>query len=227
MSKLVFDAIGQHFFETGVDHGVLFRMNEAGTAYEKGVAWNGLSAVTESPEGAEETAVYADNIKYLSLRSPENLKLTIEAFTYPSEFEVCDGSAVLTKGVKIGQQSRRQFAFCYRTKVGNDANPELGYKIHVVYGATAAPTERAHATVNESPENMTMSWEVTTIPVAVSGHTPTAHVVIDSTEISAAALALIEDQLFGSDGTPGTESAVLTPDEIVALVAGQNDSSDE
>lgn len=227
MSKLVFDAIGQHFFETGVDHGVLFRMNEAGTAYEKGVAWNGLSAVTESPEGAEETAVYADNIKYLSLRSPENLKLTIEAFTYPSEFEVCDGSAVLTKGVKIGQQSRRQFAFCYRSKVGNDTNPELGYKIHVVYGATAAPTERAHATVNESPENMTMSWEVTTNPVSVSGHTPTAHVVIDSTEISAAALALIEDHLFGSDGTPGTESAVLTPDEIVALVAGQNDSSDE
>ena len=227
MSKLVFDAIGKHYFETGVDHGVLFRMNEGGTGYEAGVPWNGLTAVTESPEGAEETAIFADNIKYLSLRSAENFKGTIEAFTYPDEFEACDGSVELSRGIKIGQQTRRPFAFSYRTKIGSDLTPELGYKLHIVYGATAAPSERAHATVNESPESMTMSWEITTTPVAVSGYKPTAHIEIDSTKISASALATIEDSLYGSDDTPGTSSTLLTPTEILALISGLNDSSDE
>lgn len=226
MSKLVFDAAGKRFFETGVDHGVLFRLNEGGTAYEAGVPWNGLTAVTESPEGAEETALFADNIKYLSLRSAENFKGTIEAFTYPDEFEVCDGSVVLSPGVKISQQTRRPFAFSYRTNLGNDLSPELGYKLHIVYGATAAPSERAHATVNESPEAMTMSWEITTTPVAVTGYKPTAHIEIDSTKISATALGMIEASLYGTDGTPGTTSTILTPDEILALISGHNDSSD-
>lgn len=226
MSKLVFDAIGRHFYETGVDHGVLFRMNEAGNGYETGVAWNGLSAVSESPEGAEESAIFADNIKYLSLRSAENFKGTIEAYTYPDEFEACDGSAELSKGIKVAQQARRSFAFCYRTKVGTDLNPEFGYKLHIIYGATAAPSERSRATVNDSPEAMTMSWEISTTPVAVTGHKPTSHVEIDSTKISATALGLIEDKLYGTD-SPTADSTLLTPDEIVALVAGHNDSSDE
>jgi len=226
MSKLVFDAIGRHFYETGVDHGVLFRMNEAGNGYETGVAWNGLSAVSESPEGAEESAIFADNIKYLSLRSAENFKGTIEAYTYPDEFEACDGSAELSRGIKVAQQARRAFAFCYRTKVGTDLNPEYGYKLHIIYGATAAPSERSRATVNDSPEAMTMSWEISTTPVAVTGYKPTAHVEIDSTKISATALGLIEDKLYGTD-SPTADSTLLTPDEIVALVAGQNDSSDE
>jgi hypothetical protein len=224
MSKLVFDAVGKHFYETGVDHGVLFRMNEAGTSYEKGVAWNGLSAVTQSPEGAEESAIYADNTKYLSLRSAEEFKGTIEAYTYPDEFEACDGSAELSKGVKISQQARRSFAFCYRTKIGSDLNPDLGYKIHIIYGATAAPSERAYATVNDSPEAIAMSWEITTTPVAVTNHKATAHLEIDSTKISATALALIEDALYGA---AESDSGLLLPDEILALIAGSNDSSDE
>ena len=224
MSKLVFDAVGKHFYETGVDHGVLFRMNEAGTSYEKGVDWNGLSAVTQSPEGAEESAIYADNTKYLSLRSAEEFKGTIEAYTYPDEFEACDGSAELSKGVKISQQARRSFAFCYRTKIGSDLNPDLGYKIHIIYGATAAPSERAYATVNDSPEAIAMSWEITTTPVAVTNHKATAHLEIDSTKISATALALIEDALYGA---AVSDSGLLLPDEILALIAGSNDSSDE
>lgn len=224
MSKLVFDAVGKHFYETGVDQGVLFRMNESGTDYEAGVAWNGLSAVTESPEGAEETIIFADNIKYLSLRSAENFKGTIEAYTYPDEFEVCDGSVELSPGVKIGQQSRRVFAFAYRTKIGNDLNPDLGYKLHIVYGATVAPSERAYATINDSPEAMTMSWELTTTPVAVTNHKPTSHIEIDSTKISATALAKIEESLYGA---AEAESSLLTPDEVIALIAGHNDSSDE
>lgn len=224
MSKLVFDAVGKHFYETGVDHGVLFRMNEAGTSYEKGVAWNGLSAVTQSPEGAEESAIYADNIKYLSLRSAEEFKGTIEAYTFPDEWEACDGSVELSKGVKISQQARRSFAFCYRTKIGSDLNPDLGYKIHLIYGATAAPSERAYATVNDSPEATAMSWEITTTPVAVTNHKATAHLEIDSTKISATALALIEDALYGA---AASDSDLLLPDEILALIAGSNDSSEE
>lgn len=218
MAKLQWDKTGEHFYETGVDHGVLYPMNDGGQTYATGVAWNGLTAVTESPEGAEVSAIYADNIKYLNLMSAEDFKATIEAYTYPEEFEQCDGSASLAQGVKIGQQSRKAFGFCYRTKVGNDLNPELGYKIHIVYGATAAPTERAYETVNDSPEAITFSWEVSTIPVEVTGFKPTAHVEIDSTKVEPAKLAKIEAKLYGSEAE---EPTLLMPDEIVALINAQ------
>lgn len=218
MAKLQWDKTGEHFYETGVDHGVLYPMNDGGQTYATGVAWNGLTAVTESPEGAEVSAIYADNIKYLNLMSAEDFKATIEAYTYPEEFEQCDGSASLVQGVKIGQQSRKAFGFCYRTKVGNDLNPELGYKIHIVYGATAAPTERAYETVNDSPEAITFSWEVSTIPVEVTGFKPTAHVEIDSTKVEPAKLAKIEAKLYGSETE---EPTLLMPDEIVALINAQ------
>lgn len=218
MAKLQWDKTGEHFYETGVDHGVLYPMNDGGQTYGTGVAWNGLTAVTESPEGAEVSAIYADNIKYLNLMSAEDFKATIEAYTYPEEFEQCDGSASLVLGVKIGQQSRKAFGFCYRTKVGNDLNPELGYKIHIIYGATAAPTERAYETVNDSPEAITFSWEVSTIPVEVTGFKPTAHVEIDSTKVEPAKLAKIEAKLYGSETE---EPTLLMPDEIVALINAQ------
>ena len=218
MAKLQWDKTGEHFYETGVDHGVLYPMNDGGQTYATGVAWNGLTAVTESPEGAEVSAIYADNIKYLNLMSAEDFKATIEAYTYPEEFEQCDGSASLAQGVKIGQQSRKAFGFCYRTKIGNDLNPELGYKIHIVYGATAAPTERAYETVNDSPEAITFSWEVSTIPVEVTGFKPTAHVEIDSTKVEPAKLAKIEAKLYGSENE---EPTLLMPDEIVALINAQ------
>ena len=218
MAKLQWDKTGEHFYETGVDHGVLYPMNDGGQTYATGVAWNGLTAVTESPEGAEVSAIYADNIKYLNLMSAEDFKATIEAYTYPEEFEQCDGSASLVQGVKIGQQSRKAFGFCYRTKVGNDLNPELGYKIHIIYGATAAPTERAYETVNDSPEAITFSWEVSTIPVEVTGFKPTAHVEIDSTKVEPAKLAKIEAKLYGSETE---EPTLLMPDEIVALINAQ------
>lgn len=215
MSKLQWDKVGEHFYETGVDHGVLYPMNANGQTYDKGVAWNGLTAVTESPEGAEVSAIYADNIKYLNLMSAEDFKATIEAYTYPEEFEQCDGSASLAEGIKIGQQARKAFGFCYRTRIGNDLNPELGYKIHIIYGATAAPSERAYETVNDSPEAITFSWEVSTIPVEVTGFKPTAHVEIDSTKVDASKLALIEEKLYGSETE---EPILLMPDEIVALI---------
>ena len=218
MAKLQWDKTGEHFYETGVDHGVLYPMNDGGQTYATGVAWNGLTAVTESPEGAEVSAIYADNIKYLNLMSAEDFKATIEAYTYPEEFEQCDGSASLAEGVKIGQQARKAFGFCYRTKVGNDLNPELGYKIHIIYGATAAPTERAYETVNDSPEAITFSWEVSTIPVEVTGFKPTAHVEIDSTKVDASKLAKIEAKLYGSETE---EPTLLMPDEIVALIKAQ------
>lgn len=215
MSKLQWDKVGEHFYETGVDHGVLYPMAADSQTYEKGVAWNGLTAVTESPDGAELTPLYADNIKYLNLVSAEDFKATIEAYTYPDEFEVCDGSASLAAGIKIGQQARKPFAFSYRTKVGNDLNPELGYKIHIVYGATASPSERAYETVNDSPDAITFSWEISTIPVEVTGFKPTAHIEIDSTKVDASKLTLIEAKLYGSETE---EPTLLMPDEIVALI---------
>ena len=232
MAKLVFDAQGQHYFENGVDHGVLYVASATPGSWEAGVAWNGLTAVTESPEGAEETALYADNIKYLALRSAENFKATIEAYTYPDEFEVCDGCAELVtgKGVKIGQQSRKAFCFAYRTNVGSDANPELGYKLHIIYNASAAPSERAYATVNDSPEAMTMSWEVSTTPVPVTGLKPTAHLEIDSRQCPSAKLALIAAALYGTSeqseitavaaiitGFAG-DPMVLLPDQVAAIL---------
>ena len=216
MSKLVWDQTGERIYETGVKQGVLYV--QEGTAYPKGVAWNGLTAVTESPSGAEATALYADDIKYLNLMSAEEFGATIEAYTYPDEFMVCDGSAELSEGVYIGQQARKSFGMCYRTTVGNDTeNNEYGYKLHIIYGALASPSEKAYATINDSPEAITFSWEVTTTPVNVTGHKPTASVVIDSTKVSKEALAALEAVLYGSDSE---EARLPLPDEIVEIMAG-------
>lgn len=216
MSKLVWDQTGERIYETGVKQGVLYV--QEGTAYPKGVAWNGLTAVTESPSGAEATALYADDIKYLNLMSAEEFGATIEAYTYPDEFMVCDGSAELSEGVYIGQQARKSFGMCYRTTVGNDTeNNEYGYKLHIIYGALASPSEKAYATINDSPEAITFSWEVTTTPVNVTGHKPTASVVIDSTKVDAAALAALEAVLYGS---ADSEARLPLPDEIVEIMAG-------
>lgn len=197
MSRIVWDQSGERLYETGVDHGVLFPVD--GTTYGAGVAWNGLTQVTESPSGAEATALYADNIKYLSLMSAEDFGATVEAYTYPDEFAECDGSAAVSKGVMIGQQDRKAFGLAYRTKVGNDQNDNLGYKIHLIYGAKASPSERSYATVNDSPEAITFSWELTTTPINVTGRKPTALLTIDSTKVEAAALKQFEDILYGID----------------------------
>ena len=217
MAKLVWDESGKRLYETGVEKGVLYVQGENGQ-YQNGVAWNGLTAVTESPSGAEPTALYADDIKYLELFSAEEFGATIEAYTYPEEFEACDGSASLGTGVTIGQQDRKAFGICYRTVVGNDVKGnEHGYKLHLVYGAKAKPSEKAYATVNDSPEAVTFSWEVTTTPVNVAGFKPTASVTIDSTKIQADKLKAIEDKLYG---TENQEPTLLMPDEIKQLIAG-------
>jgi hypothetical protein len=238
MQLLKWDQEGERVFETGVSHGVLFPKNPnyqpggEGTYYQKGVAWNGLTSVTQSPSGAEASAVYADNIKYLNLMSNEEFAGTIEAYTYPDEFAACDGSASLSNGaIKFGQQKRLPFAFSYQTKVGNDQDPEAGYKIHIIYGATAAPSERAYETVNDSPEAITFSWEISTVPVEVTGHKPTAHIEIDSTKADATKLALVESALYGTDveadittiaavvtGFTG-QPTLLMPDQIIALLS--------
>ena len=212
MAKLVWDSTGEHLYETGVRKGVLYLLDEEEGNYPEGVAWNGLTAVTESPSGAEATAIYADDIKYLNLYSAEEFGATIEAYTYPDEFAQCDGSAELVTGAEIGQQSRKTFGLCYRTAVGNDVSAEdYGYKIHIIYGCKASPSEKAYQTINDSPEAITFSWELSTTPVAVTGFKPTATVVIDSTKfVSAtpatdaalkAALAVLEAYLYGADST--------------------------
>ena len=217
MAKLVWDESGKRLYETGVEKGVLYVQGENGQ-YENGVAWNGLTAVTESPSGAEPTALYADDIKYLELFSAEEFGATIEAYTYPAEFEACDGSASLGEGVTIGQQDRKAFGLCYRTIVGNDVKGnENGYKLHLIYGAKAKPSEKAYATVNDSPEAVTFSWEVTTTPVNVAGFKPTASVTIDSTKIDADKLKAIEDKLYG---TASEEATLPLPDEIKQIIAG-------
>ena len=215
MAKLVWDQSGQRFYETGVSNGVLYVQDESG-AYPAGVAWNGLTAVTESPSGAEATPLYADDIKYLELYSAEEFGATIEAYTYPEEFEACDGSAEIAAGVTIGQQTRKAFGLCYKTVVGNDVKGnELGYKLHLIYGCKAAPSEKAYQTINDSPEAITFSWEVTTTPVNVDGFKPTANLVIDSTKVDAEKLATLEAKLFGS----ASEEAMLPlPDEIVDMM---------
>ena len=215
MAKLVWDEVGSRFFETGVKNGVLFVQNDEG-GYDNGVVWNGLTAVTESPSGAEETPLYADDIKYVVFYSNEEFKATVEAYTYPEEFEQCDGSASLGKGVTVGQQARRSFGLVYKTAVGNDIQgQDLGYKIHIIYGCKAAPSEKAFSTVNDSPEAVTFSWEISTVPVNVEGLKPTATVVIDSTKCDKEHLAAIEAKLFGTDEE---ESTLLLPDEIKALM---------
>ena len=215
MAKLVFDAVGSRFFETGVKNGVLFVQGENGE-YENGVVWNGLTAVTESPSGAEATPLYADDMKYVVLYSTEEFGATIEAYTYPEEFEQCDGSAQLGEGVTIGQQQRKSFGLVYKTVIGNDVQgQDLGYKIHIIYGAKAAPSEKAFATINDSPEAVTFSWEVSTVPVPVEGHKPTSTLVIDSTKVDAEKLAAIEAKLFGSESE---ESTLPLPNEIAEML---------
>ena len=226
MSRIVWDALGEHFFETGVDHVVLYPASSTGT-YPKGVAWNGVTSISESPSGADPNKQWADNINYLTLYGAEEFGATIEAFTYPDEFAACDGAATLVPGVRIGQQTRQGFGLSYRTKVGNDiVGQELGYKIHLIYGGRAAPSERSYETINDSPEAMTMSWEISTTPIAVAGHMPTAQLTIDSrdftTEAGLAKLKNLEDILYGTDGVgnaEGTEARLPTPDELAQLLA--------
>lgn len=215
MSKIVWDAIGEHTFETGVRNGVLYLQGVEGT-YNTGVAWNGLTSVSESPEGAEATDLYADDIKYLTLMSAENFKATIEAYTYPVEFEECDGSATIAKGVVIGQQPRKPFGLCYRTAIGNDTDGnEHGYKLHIVYGCQASPSEKQYSTINDSPEAITFSWEVNTTPVNVNGKKPTATLIIDSTKADKAKLTALEAILYGSEEQ---EPRLPMPDEIATLM---------
>lgn len=218
MAKLVWDKTGEHLYETGVDHGVLYFPDQTG-AYKNGVAWNGLISVSESPSGAEATGQYADNIKYLNLISAGEFGATIEAYTYPEEFEACNGNKELVdaSGVYVGQQSRSVFGFCYRTMIGNDTDgQDYGYKLHLVYGCQVSPSEKAYQTINDSPEALTFSWELSTTPVNVTGKKPTALLVIDSTKIDKAKLAKIEAKLYGDETSEG---AVLpTPDEIAAIL---------
>lgn len=221
--KLVWDKTGERYYETGVKQGVLYPLQTDGT-YSKGVAWNGLTAVTESPSGAEATPLYADDIKYLNLLSNEEFGCTIEAYTYPDEFAECDGSASLATGVSIGQQKRKTFGLCYRTVLGNDTdNNDHGYKLHLIYGCLAAPSEKAYATINDSPEAITFSWEVTTTPVTVEGFKPTACITIDSTKTTAEKLAALEEVLYGKNGTGeqntgATEPRLPLPDEVKTLM---------
>lgn len=220
MAQLIkWDEVGKKFYETGVDHAVLYPQNPDGS-YPKGIAWNGLISVTQSPSGAEANPQYADNIKYLNLLSVEEFGGTIEAFTYPDEFAVCDGSAELELGVMVGQQARKPFGLCYRTVLGNDTLGEAyGYKLHLVYGALASPSERQNQTINESPEATTFSWEFTTTPAPVTGFKPSSYIVIDSTKADAVALAALEAILYGVTGTPNTEGRLPLPDEIATLMA--------
>lgn len=215
MSRLVWDQTGERVYETGIKYGVLY-VQEAGV-YPKGVVWNGLTGITESPSGAEATALYADDTKYLNLMSNEEFGATIEAYTYPVEFGQCDGSADLVPGVSIGQQTRKTFGLCYRTALGNDVDgSDFGYKLHIIYGALAAPSEKSYATINDSPEAITFSWEVSTTPINVTGHKPTASLTIDSTKVDASKLAALEAILYGSEDT---EARLPLPDEIATLMA--------
>lgn len=218
MSKLVWDKLDERTYETGVDHGVLYPYDaEAEDKYGKGVVWNGLTNVSESPEGAEVTALYADNIKYLNLMSTEEFKATIEAYTYPDEFAACNGEAALATGVSIGQQKRNTFGISYRTKIGDAEDSEKGYKLHLVYGCLAAPSEKAYGTVNDSPEAITFSWEISTTPIEVEGMRPTATIVIDSTKADPDKLAALEAILYGDNSN---DARLPLPAEIAELFNG-------
>lgn len=214
MAPLTWDQVGEKLYETGVDHGVLYLPDNAGV-YNTGFAWNGLTTVTESPSGAEPNPQYADNIKYLNLYSAEEFGATIEAFTYPEEFGQCDGTALPAPGLAVGQQGRKMFGLSYRTKVGNDVDGvDFGYKLHLIYGAQAAPSEKAYATINDSPEAISFSWEVTTTPVPVTDYKPTSLIVVDSTVVDPTDLAALEDILYGK---AAIEAALPTPDAVIAL----------
>lgn len=220
MAKIVWDATGSRFYETGVSHGVLYTQKSDGT-YNTGVAWNGLTAVTESPDGAEPTDLWADNIKYATLRSAETFGGTIEAYTYPEEFAACDGSAAIIDGVYIGQQTRIPFGFCYRTEIGSDtisdASGDEAYKLHIIYNCTASPSEKAYETINDSPDAITLSWEITTTPVPVTDHKPTSTIIIDTTKLDSSGktkLATLEAQLYGGDNSDPT---LPTPDQVIDI----------
>ena len=218
MAKLVWDKTSEKLYETGVSQCALY-LQSTGGVYDKGVAWNGVTAITESPSGAEATALYADDIKYLSLMSAEEFGATIEAYMYPDEFMECDGSAEIAKGVNIGQQPRKTFGLCYKTVIGNDTDSNNhGYKLHIIYGAMASPSEKNYQTINDSPEAITFSWELTTTPVNVNGHKPTATIIIDSTKCDKVKLAALEKILFGDD-TGETNPRLPLPDEIATTMA--------
>jgi len=224
MAALVWDKTGERRIETGVDHCALYVYDPSTKTYGRGVAWNGITTISEKPEGAEATDLYADNILYLSMLSAEKMKATIEAYTYPDEFEACDGSATLTKGVKIGQQDRLAFGLVYRTKIGDDvAGQDKGYKLHVLYGCKASPSEKGYKTVNDSPEAISFSWELSTTPVNVSGAKPTSSLTISSLDVDPGKLKTLEAKLFGADAQGVGQSAepkLLLPDEIKAHFAG-------
>ena len=216
MSRLTWDNTGERLFETGVKNGVLYPIQAEGK-YTKGVAWNGLISVTESPSGAEATALYADDIKYVNLLSNEEFGATIEAYTYPDEFAECDGSGTLAEGVLLGQQNRKVFGLCYRTTIGNDVDGnDHGYKLHLVYGCLAAPSEKAYSTVNDNPDAITFSWEVTTTPVNVTGFKPTSQITIDSTKVVKEKMTAIEALLYGSENK---EPSLPLPDELAAILS--------
>lgn len=215
MSKIIWDATGAKLFEAGVDHGVLYPVSSDGT-YPQGVAWNGLITVSESPEGGDENAFYADNIKYGVLRGTEDFGGSIEAYTYPDEWEACDGSATLVTGATISQQTRKAFGLCYRTLIGNDVDGlEHGYKLHLVYGATASPSEKSRETVNDSPDAQSMSWDFTTVPVNVTGFKPTSHIIIDSVRCDPDKLSDLKDVLYG---TAQADARLPLPDEVKTIL---------
>lgn len=220
MSKrLVWDAVGERLFETGVKQCVLYPIDKVSGTYNKGVAWNGITSVSESPSGAEATDLYADDAKYLSLLSAETFGCTVEAYTYPEEFEACDGTAQLTPGVTIGQQARSVFGLCYRTTVGNDVDGnDHGYKLHMIYGCKATPSEKSYSSINDSPEAITFSWTVNTTPVSVEGFKPTASLVIDSTKVDKAKLSKLEDVLYGSESA---DPRLPLPNEIVQILTAE------
>ena len=222
-AKIKWDAAGEHLFETGVKNGVLYRQNASGV-YDEGYAWNGLISISESPSGAEATPLYADDIKYLNLMSAEDFGATIEAYTYPDAFAECDGSASIVEGVTIGQQARKPFGLCYRTTIGNDTDGnDHGYKLHIIYGCLASPSERSYSTINDSPEAITFSWEIKTTPVAVTGAKPTACLTIDSTKVEPSKLSALEAILYGKDPTSegagdGVAPRLPLPDEIKTML---------
>lgn len=225
MPRLIWDDIGERVYETGCSNGVLYPQNAAGTGWDTGVAWNGLISVTESPSGADPNALYADDIKYLELRAAEEFGATIEAYTYPEEFNACNGVVELgNSGAFIGQQTRKPFCMAYKTLIGNDTQgTDYGYKLHVIYNATVSPSEQAHSTVNESPEAVTFSWELTTVPIAVTDHKPCAHIVIDSTKVPEGKMTAIENALFGKNPTSeqaadGTDPTLKTPDQLLEII---------
>lgn len=226
MSRLVWDQTGEHLYEIGVRNGVLYVMSTEGSTsgtYPNGVVWNGLTAVTEKPTGADATALYADDIKYLNLIAAEEFEATIEAYTYPDEFALCDGSAELATGIMVGQQPRKTFGFAYRTVIGNDvANDSYGYKLHLIYGALAAPSERAYSTINDSPEAITFSWDVKTTPVPVTGHKPTASLTIDSTKLGVAKMAALEAVLFGTDAEEFDASKTYAVGDVVTKTESED-----